>query len=228
MFSKYFNKPSDNKLTNSECLKFLSIDVGILNLAILEIDVIKENHQLKISEIKNCHLINITELVEWCSDKECTLQHNKCISDYMSHLFKNYPIFEQADKILVERQPLMGLVAVQEIINYQYSDKVELVSPNGMHAFFGINGKSGVAEKDYEMRKNFVTKYAEPYLNKFKTFNELDRKHDLGDTVCLLKYWLSKENVKLFEEKLQNDFKRTNVNFIKNMDSYKYSEECDS
>lgn len=219
MFSKYFEKAQTQ---NPEILKFISIDVGILNLAILEIDIKKEKHCLKISEITNCHLINITELVEWCSDKTCTLQHNKCISDYMSHLFKEYPIFDKADKILVERQPLFGLTAVQEIINYQYSNKVELVSPNGMHAFFGINKKSGDSEKDYEMRKNFVTKYSEPYLNKFKIFNELDRKHDLADTVCLLKYWLSKENETLFKEKIEKDFKKTHSGFIKNMESFRY------
>jgi hypothetical protein len=46
--------------------------------------------------------------------------------------------FEMADFILIERQPPMGLTAVEQLIFSRWRDKAILVHPRSMHKYFNI------------------------------------------------------------------------------------------
>lgn len=168
-------------------MKILSIDIGILHLGLIgaEIPDISDREELiKSEEITMCELIDITELIK-CKDKNCTLYHNKIVCDYMSHLFKTYQTqFDTADVILIERQPIAGLCAVQELIMMQYRNKSILISPIAMLNFFGI------LDYEYEIRKIKTEEIAKPYLCGFKNFVFNERRHDLADGFCIMYYYL--------------------------------------
>lgn len=175
-------------------MRIISIDVGILHLGFLEAivsDLFVSRTELLLSdEIIYCELIDITDLVRKCDDKSCELYHDKVICDYMSHLFKKYKSqFDSADVILIERQPLMGLCAIQEIIMLNYRNKSILISPNAMLNFFGI------LQYEYEIRKTKTVEIATPYLSQFKDFIFNERRHDLADSLCIMYYYLSLKRI---------------------------------
>ncbi len=170
-------------------MRIISIDVGIIHLGFLEANVsdsfVSRQEVLEYFEIVYCELIDITDLVRKCDDPGCTLYHDKVICDYMSHFFKKYKSqFDSADVILIERQPLMGLCAIQEIIMFNYRNKSVLISPNAMLNFFGILGY------EYEIRKIKTEEIAKPYLSQFKDFIFNERRHDLADSLCIMYYYL--------------------------------------
>jgi len=180
-------------------MKILSIDVGILHLAMVGVnlgsDYLKRPEIINNSEITLCELINITDLVYYCDDKECELYHDKIICDYMMHLFKKFKKeYEEADCILIERQPLVGLVAVQELIMREYRNKAHLVSPCAMLNYFGI------LQYTYEERKVHTEKFARKYLENFDNYKYTERKHDLADSLCILYYYLTTERNKYVEQ----------------------------
>ena len=140
-------------------------------------------------KVKDCKLVDITEFN--CKRKECKLRHEKSISDYMKHVFIRYKEWFDSDYIIVERQPICGLIVIQELIKYEYGDKVNLVSPNAMHKYLRINNLC------YEDRKKRTVAIASEVMSEFREFVFLLRKHDLADSYCIIKYWVElkkKEN----------------------------------
>ena len=101
----------------------LCIDVGILNLGV-SIGLIDKEFNLK--EIAYVDLIDITK---YTHEREldgikCKLRHTKSIADWMEHIFHEHlPLFQEADYILVERQPPSGLVAIEQLIYYRWREK---------------------------------------------------------------------------------------------------------
>jgi hypothetical protein len=205
-------------------MKILVIDVGLLHFALIGADLEKDylNREKVIleKEIFFCDVIDITELITDCNDKECILYHDKIICDYMMHLFKKFrSLFDMVDKILIERQPPMGLVAVQELIMREYRNKSELISPNSMHCFFKIQ------QYDYDERKIHTVKIAMEYLGSLKTFIFNERKHDMADALCILYYFINlkqKEQQMLDKEMKYKEMKYSDINFISNLDQFKY------
>ncbi len=174
----------------------LSMDVGLVNMGIVVARV--DNDQIE--EIVDCKQIDIRRTIDFC---DCELSHDKCMADYLAHLFRDYPFFEKADLILIERQPPQGFVSIQEITNFRFRKKVKMISPNSMHKFFNIG------HMNYERRKQFTIEYARKWLNSFDDFQN-ERNHDISDAFCMLQFHLlnSKEinynyeqdNIKNFSE----------------------------
>jgi hypothetical protein len=162
-------------------MKVLSIDIGIINFAFTFWDCDK---------LKDFDKIDITIFIK---DNE-----NKCIAVYMNNLFKKITYFEEADFILIERQPFSGIIAVQEIILSHFYKKCVLISPIKMHKYIGID------HLDYDNRKIKTIEFAKPYLNNYEKYRNLFRKHDIADSLCIYIYW---KNTKKFEE---NPFEKFN------------------
>lgn len=201
-------------------MKILSIDVGIIHLAlvyaILRPDYLSRLETIIEEEIVFCDLIDITQLI-YCNDKDCELYHDKIICDYMLHLFKKYrKIFDESDIILIERQPITGLVAVQELILREYRSKSKLISPNAMLNYMGI------LNIPYEDRKKYTEKFAMNCLGSLKVFIFNQRRHDMADAFCILYYFISlkREDYKNNEKEKEHRF--NNKKFIKNMELYLY------
>jgi hypothetical protein len=195
----------------------LSIDVGIINLGIVGGNF-DETFKLHNNSIDFCKLINITQCTDNCNSTTCTLHHDSCITDHMKHVFQKYSQqFNRAQLILVERQPLQGIMAVQELILCHFRNKTKLISPNSMHAHFGIN------VCDYDKRKEYVVKLATPYLNNFKEFTFNTRKHDMADALCILMFYMYGKHNEYEDKRMKDEWKKINHKFIKNMNQFVYT-----
>ena len=177
----------------------LCIDVGILNLGI-SVGLIDKEFNLK--EIAYVDLIDITK---YTHEREldgikCKLRHTKSIADWMEHIFHEHlPLFQEADYILVERQPPSGLVAIEQLIYYRWRDKCHIISPRSMHKYYNIGNF------DYEQRKQ-KTIYIATNLYKWHQravdrYEKFERKHDITDSICLMGFWLNKNKVNYLEKK---------------------------
>lgn len=197
----------------SICYKVLAIDIGIKNLG-LAFSIFNED--MTIREFNNVQLIDITIMRhKRVSRKNCTLHHDNCISDWISHVFQEWhEWFEEADYILIERQPIQGIVSVEQVIMHHFRNKTTLLSPTSMHQYFDI------AKYEYDQRKEYTTKIALYYLtNETKTdaqivdkFQTYTRCHDIADAICFTIYWSYLQNkeykIKHRKERINEIIKR--------------------
>lgn len=179
----------------SRLFKVLAIDVGIKNLG-LAFSIFNED--MTINKFNDVQLIDITLMRhKKTSRRDCKLHHDNCISDWISHVFQEYSWFDEADYIIVERQPIQGIVSVEQVIMHQFRNKTILVSPTSMHQYFNI------AQHEYEKRKEFTTKIALYMFDELKTdpividkFKSYSRCHDIADAVCFTVFWSQQQNKK--------------------------------
>lgn len=180
---------------------YLGIDVGILNLALVKCQV--EDYQMV--TLLDARCVNLNELAHHVVPRDqCRLQHSNDVYDKLQHLFQEHSdIFSGVDQVRIERQPLGGLVHVEQLLFGHFRDKAKLISPNAMHKHFDIR------MYDYDGRKIQTTRIAEPYLAHMAEFQQRERVHDLADAVCILLYSLCAEqreyNAKLAEERKKQE-----------------------
>ena len=183
----------------------LSIDVGVLNLGI-SVGLIDKEFNLK--EIAYVDLIDITKFTHEreLEGKKCKLRHTKSIADWMEHIFHEHlPLFQEANYILVERQPPSGLVAIEQLIYYRWRDKCHIISPRSMHKYYDIG------HFEYEQRKEKTMYLATNLYNwhqrAIERYEKFERKHDITDSVCLMAFWLNKNKVIYLEKKRKDRLK---------------------
>jgi len=176
-------------------MKVLSIDIGIINMGyvfaeltfeISSTNLIKNDNYTFNDNIKiiECNRVNITKmkhnLVKYC---DCKLEHDNCIPDYLDHFIQeNNLIFEEADNIIIERQPPLGITNVQDLIFTKFRKKVSLISPNSIHKYFNMS-------KEYDIRKKQSENISLEYLKDFNNFSNNIRKHDISDAMLMLLYY---------------------------------------
>lgn len=196
----------------------VSIDIGIEHLGLIA-GTLHPNYN--INTIIHCELVDLTR---HCTKKGCTLPHSNTITDRMIHFFDSYDsLLSQADCILIERQmPCSGLVAIQSLIHYKYREKSTLVSPNSMHAFYGIG------HLDYEGRKRATIMLAHNALLDQKEFVFNEKKDDLADAWCYLNKYSKEKNKVYEEEKQKEEWRKNNQKFIKDISVFRYTPEVDT
>ena len=184
----------------------LCIDVGILNLGI-SVGLIDEQFNLK--EIAHVDLIDITKFthIYELEGIQCNLNHTKTIADWMEHLFHEHlPLFQESDYILIEKQPPLGLVAIEQLIFYRWREKCHLVSPRSMHKYYNIGNF------DYDQRKLKTIHIAESLLcwnpRAIKKYETFERKHDITDSICLMGFWLNKNKINYLEKQKKERLKK--------------------
>jgi hypothetical protein len=158
----------------------ISIDIGYSNLAM----VVLETNFIEF-KVKGLHTVNLKDY----NESQVHLNLKKFINSY-DELFYN------ANLILIERQPPVGLTNIQDVIAYNYSSKVKIICPRSMHKHFMISNLN------YELRKKNTIKIADSYLENFDIYKENMRKHDLADALCLGLYYFQIN--KKIENKLNN------------------------
>lgn len=206
----------------------LSIDIGIhhLGLSLTETD-----KDYNIKEIVWVDLVNISKFN--CNREICPLYHTKTVTDWIAHFFYTHKEFlEQSDHVLIERQPIGGIQAVEQYIFGACRNVAELISPNSVHKFFGIG------DKNYDQRKEMTEKIAKYYLDKVpnikKQYDDYERQHDIADSICFTIFWCAKKReqiaynkkIKEREERIQNiKIRQKNGEYIsldELMERYKY------
>ena len=190
----------------------VSIDIGLYHLGLIGAQV---HDNYIIDTVTDCKLVNIKEETQFCTNGNCKLHHELCMSDYISHFIQNYGnLLDRAEIILLEQQPPLGFISIQELIKFNYRNKTKMVSPCAMHAFFSIGHLSR------EGRKNMTVKMAKNYLEGVGDFDDNERQHDLCDAYMLMKFYLvHKHNEYQTEQELKNH-KQTKVHKLIQSFSY--------
>ncbi len=182
--------------------RILSIDIGLHHFAYVAATV-HLDHIWRISEVNSMRLLNLTQFE--CDRSKCTLEHERCMSDYLSHLFDEHQVFRESDVILVELQPPTGFIAIQEIIRFQYRNKVQVISPTVVHKWFHFRDYPVGADKEmrYQLRKTWSIHLAQSTLREYCKQDLLDtsglkteRLHDIADAFNQLWYHLNMLNEK--------------------------------
>jgi hypothetical protein len=179
-----------------------AIDIGVLNLALVlyywaqegpdDVEGVQEG-----SRVISCTRVDIT--VFDCKPG-CKLYHDSCMTDYLEHMFVNHHMYFNHDgPILIERQPPMGLVVVEQLIFSRYRSRSILMSPNSMHAYFDIG------HYDYEMRKKATIRLAHWYLKDQSGYASAERKHDIADAMCFVLYYIHKCTEKQLESQAASE-----------------------
>lgn len=197
---------------NLKNYKLLSIDVGILNLGFAGIEF---NSDFEFQRIIGMELIDITKFHhrDGYNLENCPLHHSRTASDWLDHIFWTYSeIFDSVDLILIERQPPMGLVAIEQLIFSQYREKCILINPRQMHKHFCIQGYN------YERRKIATTEFAKTFIDTVELANHFDtykRQHDIADGICQAIYFLDKHATKKSLQGLkQYIYKQTRPRYV--------------
>jgi len=164
-------------------MRVVSVDIGIFHLGVVDAEVYS-NYEL--NEIRSIALVNIKELCVNCPG--CSCRHSLCFIDYLDHLYREFPCFDEADEIIIERQPPGGFIVIQELIMNRYRDKTILISPTSVHKHFSIG------HLDYEGRKVESTATATAVLGRPIPY---ERKHDIADAVCQLLFHLARNHTKV-------------------------------
>jgi hypothetical protein len=191
---------------------YLSVDVGITNLALVK--AIVENFEIK--SILDAKVINISQ-IQHCKvpRNQCRLHHSNDVFDKLEHLFQEYAhLFANIDFLLIERQPILGLVHVEQLLFGKFRSISRLVSPNAMHKWLGIGHLT------YEMRKIETTRVAETFLNQCSSWISSGRLHDMADALCILLFTLHVDSVKhqsIADEKARKERMQEDCPFDENM-----------
>ena len=158
----------------------LSIDIGIVNLGFVFANIDAESDSV---EVIKCNRVDITYIrhnrVSFC---DCKLHHEYCIPDYLDHFIQeNEDIFTEAEIILIERQPPVGITNVQDLLFKQFRHKVILISPNTIHSYFGMSS-------EYDTRKQQSEAISKSFLHDQTNFKKHIRKHDISDALLFVLY----------------------------------------
>jgi len=176
-------------------MRILSIDVGLVNLGLVEIQTTLDNENIE--SIIFADRIDLTNLPHTIVSREqCTLYHTADAVDRVKHLIQEYQEhFDRASVVLVERQPLGGLVHVEQLLYEAFRDKTILCSPSSMHKHFHL------PRGDYDGRKQRTVEIAQQYLSGHTLWIEKnDRLHDVADALCIALWWLHNEKRKRQEQ----------------------------
>ena len=165
-------------------MKIISIDIGIFNLGMIMVEV---DHNYNIVDWTLIEKVNIQHLCLFCRNPECNLPHEKTFSDYINHFIHKYhSSFKQCDTIILERQPPLGFIVIQELILDKFRNKTILISPRSVHKFHNIT------KYDYEERKVLSVNITKDVMKEdFIKVTKYQRQHDIADAVCQLLYWLN-------------------------------------
>ena len=66
-----------------------------------------------------------------------------------------------------------------------------MISPLSMHQHFGLGHLT------YEQRKQRTEFIASKYINNFQNYDQLTRKHDIADALCMILYQNYKDGIAL-------------------------------
>ena len=155
----------------------VSLDVGYINMGITRA-IVDDDFNITFTDAFKEDLTHAKHTRVNASD--CTIPHTKETCDRVAHFIQEYePMFNEADHILIERQPIMGLKDIEGLMMSRFRNKTTLVSPNRMHKFFGIRHLT------YDDRKIATEEIADIHIGHIRTYYNCTRKHDMADAVCI-------------------------------------------
>ena len=128
----------------------VSVDIGYSNMALVQLDTDFINFS-----VNNIYKVNLKNFCE----NQVHLAMIKFIDKYSF-------VFDKANIILVERQPPQGLTNIQDILAFNYSQKVKLICPRSIHKYFMIS------KFDYDLRKKYTVNITNEHLKDYKDYTK--------------------------------------------------------
>lgn len=165
-------------------MHLLAIDIGIVNLGLVSVWCSEDGSEVRVESARR---IDITKFRHRrVPASECRLHHDSFTCDYVSHLVQEEaPLFEAADRVLIERQPIQGITDVFHcLLMHIPRGKVVVMSPNAIHKRYAMS-------VDYEVRKRqSVSMMYDAYEIPSETTEAFqDRLHDIGDCFLLVRFF---------------------------------------
>lgn len=203
---------SENRPQTCNTMHVISIDVGYSSLGLVSAHVQDDYSTVQVTSADKIDLRDIP-----CVEN-CQLQHSANVVDRIAHFLQAYAeTFGSAQKVLIEVQPLGGIVHVEALLYAHFRDKATLISPNAVHKHFKLPAK------DYEKRKEIVVFKAYPYLEHLVSFRKHIRKHDMADALCMILYWMhTARDSYIRQQHQQEKLERTNQNRLLDLNKFCY------
>jgi hypothetical protein len=176
-------------------MRIVSIDVGCKNLALVGVTV--DDLDLSVRDVTFLARINLMNKGT-CRERDCdackrptVCRIRKTAMDGLYHVLRAYKSeFSLADVVLIEKQPMQGLLDVEAALYMAFIHKAVLVMPRSVHKFLGIG------DLPYESRKVSTEAYARGMLECSQKmaakFESLGRKHDVADALCFVAFFLDR------------------------------------
>ena len=159
-------------------MKVLAIDIGYHNMGLVVAECGK-GPKIKVDYIKKVTLEDYKYI-----------KTNDMVDLVPLFVEDHRDIFDEADTILIERQPPGGFTNIEILLHYMFRDKVVLVSPVSMHTHFGMR------HLDYDQRKDRTVTIANKYIEDIP----YERKHDIADALCMILYHNFRVSVHFFDQ----------------------------
>lgn len=161
-------------------MKALAIDIGYHNMGLVTAEI-GNGPKISVDFMKKVSL----------EDYKYNAPSNDIVDLVPLFIDDHMDIFENADIILIERQPPGGFTNIEVLIYYIFKGKVVLISPVSMHTHFGMR------KLNYDERKERTLEIANKHLEGEEI--PYERKHDISDALCMLLYYNFKVSVHVFD-----------------------------
>jgi hypothetical protein len=173
-----------------------AIDVGLCNLGFVYGRVEVDHSSCTIDSVQRINLTQLEDLHKRVPKHECKLYHTADAVDRVQHFLQEHmDVLETMQVVLIERQPLGGLVHVEQLLYQAFRDKAVLCNPRTIHCHFDMT------PNEYERRKEESVEIAEPYVRHLDGWKAADdRQHDIADAVCMLVWWNHQQHLRHLRE----------------------------
>ena len=158
-------------------LTVLGVDIGIRHLGL----AIVESAGVGVRCATHLECVNIMQYTHNHLPAPCDLPHTNETADRLMHaVAERRPLFDGADVIAIERQPITGLQCIQALLFHEFRDKARLVHPNTLHARHRLRGLN------YEERKRHFVGWASMWVRGWESRTQyMERKHDVADALAI-------------------------------------------
>ena len=161
------------------------------DMKVLAIDIGYHNMGLVLAECGKGPKVTVTFLKKVSLEDYKYIYSNDFVDLIPLFVDDHKHIFEEADTILIERQPPGGFTNIEILLHYMFKDKVVLISPVSMHTHFGMK------HLNYEERKERTVSIMENYIHEEIPY---ERKHDIADALCMIVYHNFRISVHFFDQ----------------------------
>lgn len=194
--------------------RVLGCDVGIVHLGL----AVVEAHKMDCGgyQYRATHLecVDVTQYTHHHLDEAtCSMPHTKEISDRVMHaVAEREELFASCNAVVIERQPVQGLQAVQALLFHHLRDRAELVHPMRLHSHHrehhGLD-----KDADYDQRKLHFEGWAAGWVEEWDARTKhMPRKHDVADALALADlhlYEARAEELRVEEERARRERVKT-------------------
>lgn len=181
-----------------------AIDIGIVNMGVAYI------HSLSPDNFKCLYAARV-DITEFKCNSNCKFRHDAVMVDWISHFLVNHQNYiDNANVVLIERQPPMGHKCTEQLIYQAVREKAVLIHPRSLHAFFNMSRLT------YEDRKKCIVSRAKHIFKdsscRIKAVLNQNRVHDIADAMMMAVYYVKQHQVRhrilsVIHDNIDNDMK---------------------